>query len=71
MTRHPISIVQSNIFYNDKDLEENWISTRVDIDSWMMLEASTQGHWNREAKNLGGDRFRVFFKAQVKGLYFT
>ena len=67
MSRHPISIVQSVILHNDKDLEGNWIPMRVDIDSWMMLQASTQGRWRKEAKNLGGDEFKGSFKAQVKG----
>ena len=52
MSRYLVSFVESVIFYNDKDLEGNWIFMRVDIDSKMMLQASTQGHWRREAKTL-------------------
>ena len=70
MSRCPISIVESVILHNDKDLEENWISMRVDIDFWVMFQASTQGRWGNEAKNVGGDGFRRSFKAQMKGFRF-
>ena len=66
----PNSTVESVILHNDKDLEGNWISMIVDIDSWVMLQASTQGCWEKEAKNLGRDRFRGSFKAQVRGFQF-
>ena len=41
------------------------------VDSLVMLQASTQGRWGKEAKNLGGDGFRRSFKAQMKGFQFT
>ena len=66
MSRCPISTVHSVILHNDKDLEGNWIPMRTDIDSWVMLQASIQGRWKKEAKNLGGDGLRGSFKAQVK-----
>ena len=63
MLRRPISTIQSVILHNDKDLEGNWIPMRVDIDSWVMLQASIQGRWGKEAKNLRGNRFKGSFKA--------
>ena len=44
MSRRLISTIQHVVLYNDKDLEENWIPMRVNnVDSWMMLQASTYG----------------------------
>ena len=65
MARRPNSQVQSVMLHNNQDGEGNWIPMRLDCDSWVMLQPTSEGPWGREARRHGGDNFRGAFKAQI------
>jgi hypothetical protein len=59
------SAVQSVILYNNRDAKNEWIPTKVEVNSWIVLmPGKVRGH-AKDSKKHGGDSMDGCYKAKV------